>query len=298
MEDRCLFEKLYSCLEENPLSQSSAERIIRTSKQYGDGIHIELEQQQEIGNIQSVPVHRQCVDRYCHKKTIQKALCEKTGVSRSPSAEDLISKPKRVRRSEHPIFSFLQHCLFCGGKCDVVKDPKHPDRWCPAYVCREGETFENRGLEEVIFEACEKRKDTQSEQIRVRMGGVFTDLHAADVRYHVDCKVTFINPKAIQAAVHKGFKTSSSELKDNAFDSVVKYLAENKPNIHNSIDIFNKYAEEGGHMLSRRQLIPKIVEMFGGEMIIIMIVTPIITRNCINTSIQIKCCQSIPHDTI
>ena len=37
------FEKLYSCLEENPLSQSSAERIIRASKQYGDGIHIELE---------------------------------------------------------------------------------------------------------------------------------------------------------------------------------------------------------------------------------------------------------------
>ena len=26
-------------------------------------------------------------------------------------------------------FSFLQYCLFCGGKCDIVKDPKHPDRW-------------------------------------------------------------------------------------------------------------------------------------------------------------------------
>ena len=46
-----------------------------------------------------------------------------------------------------------------------MKDPKHPDRWCPAYVCREGDTFENRGLKEVIFEACEKRKDTQSEEI-------------------------------------------------------------------------------------------------------------------------------------
>ena len=68
-----------------------------------------------------------------------------------------------------------------------MKDPKHPGRWRPAYSCREGETFGNR---EAILEACEVRKDTQSEQIRVRMGGVLT---AADVRYHLDCKATLGN---------------------------------------------------------------------------------------------------------
>ncbi len=192
MEDRCFFEKLYSCSDKDPLSQSSAERIIRVSKQYGDDLHIELEQQQKIvGNTESVLVHRKCVDKYCHKKTIQKFLHEK---ARSASAEDLMSKPKRARRSEQPKFSFLQHCLFCGENCNVVKDPRHPSRWRSAYSCREGETFGSRGLKEEILQACETRKDTQSEQIRVRMGGVLTDLHAADVRY-VDCKATFLSPK-------------------------------------------------------------------------------------------------------
>ena len=61
---------------------------------------------------------------------------------------------------EQQNFSFLQYCVFCGGKCDIVKDPKHPDRWRrPAYVCREGETFGNRGLKEAIFEACEKKEE-------------------------------------------------------------------------------------------------------------------------------------------
>ena len=121
----------------------------------------------------------------------EKVLHEK---AQSASAEDLVSKPNRARRSEQPKILFLQHCLFCGEKCDVVKDPKHPDRWRPAYSCRVGETFGNRGLREAILEACEVRNDTQSEQIRVRMGGVLTNLHAADVRYHVDCKVTSCLP--------------------------------------------------------------------------------------------------------
>ena len=40
-----------------------------------------------------------------------------------------------------------------------MKDPTHPDRWHPAYVCREGETFGNRGLKEAIFDACEKKEE-------------------------------------------------------------------------------------------------------------------------------------------
>ena len=71
----------------------------------------------------------------------------------------VMAKPKRARRSEHLNFIYL----FCGGKYDIVKDPKHPDRWHPV------ETFESMGLKQAIFEACERRTDAQSEQIRVRM---------------------------------------------------------------------------------------------------------------------------------
>ena len=48
------------------------------SKQYGDDLYIELEQQQKIvGNVESVRV-----DKYCHKRIIEKALREKSTKSR------------------------------------------------------------------------------------------------------------------------------------------------------------------------------------------------------------------------
>ena len=160
------------------------------------------------------------------------------------------------------------------------------------YVCREGETFGNRSLKEAIFEACEKRKNAQSEQIRVRMAGVYTDLHAADVRYHVDCKATFLSPKLIQAVIHQ---SSSSELRDAAFDSVIKYLAKNKASIHNSIHIYTQYMEEGDCMLPRRQLIAKIVEKFGGDMIALS--SPGVVSILVFKSSASKALHIMPDDT-
>ena len=61
------------------------------------------------------------------------------------------------------------------------------------------------------------------------------------MRYHVDCKATFLSPKSIKAAVHQ---SSGTELNDTA---VVKYLAENRGSIQNSIDIYTQYMKVGGH---------------------------------------------------
>lgn len=57
------------------------------------------------------------------------------------------------------------------------------------------------------------------------------------------------------------------EIKDAAFESVINSLAQNKADVHNSISIYAKYLEEGGCLLSRRQLVSKIVEQFGGDLI-------------------------------
>lgn len=155
-----------------------------------------------------------------------------------------------------------------GNSVNTVKDPRHPGRWHPAYVCREGETFGNRGFKEAIYEACEKRKDAQSEQVRVRMAGVFTDLHAADVRYHVDCRASFMCPRSIQAASHQSnISTSTDQLVDRAFISIIAYVAGNKAMVHNSIDLYNKYVQEGGSVLSRRQLITNVIEKIENDMI-------------------------------
>ncbi len=123
---------------------------------------------------------------------------------------------------------------------------------------------ESRGLKEAIYETCGKRTDIQSDQILVRMAGVLTDLHAADVRYHVDCKATFLSPKSIQASIIR--QGNDTEFKEVAFDLVIKYLAENRDVIHNSSGIHTKYVNDGG-TLSRRMLIAKLVESFEGDMI-------------------------------
>ena len=68
VEDKCFFSNLYSCSEEKTsLSQTSIVRVIQASKQYEDGLHLELEKQQKLG-ILSIFVHRECADKYCHKK--------------------------------------------------------------------------------------------------------------------------------------------------------------------------------------------------------------------------------------
>ena len=32
-------------------------------------------------------------------------------------------------------FVWKLNCLFCGEKCDLQKDKKHPDRWRESYAC-------------------------------------------------------------------------------------------------------------------------------------------------------------------
>ena len=249
VEGNCFLKNLYSCSEKSVLSQASIERVIEASKQYKDGLHIELEQQKELGT-ESILVHRKCIDKYCHKKSIQKAIGEKSKSMHTSSECENVSKPKRARRSEHQDFSFLKHCIFCGEQCDTVRDPKHPGRWRPAYVCREGEKFGSKGLKEAIYEACEKRGDFQSEHVRVRMAGVLSDPRAADVRYHVDCRASFMCPKSIQAVSHR--RCDADQSVDLAFNSVVAFLADNKDIIYS---VHSKYVQEGGHALTRRQLI-------------------------------------------
>ena len=55
-------------------------------------------------------------------------------------------------------------------------------------------------LKDAIYEVCEKRKDVQADQVRARLAGVLSDLHAADVRYRIDCRASFMCSRSIQAA--------------------------------------------------------------------------------------------------
>ena len=52
-----------------------------------------------------------------------------------------------------------RHCLFCGEKCDIAKDPKNPSRWRPTYVCRQGDRYANKNLKKAALELCDTIKN-------------------------------------------------------------------------------------------------------------------------------------------
>lgn len=64
---------------------------------------------------------------------------------------------------------------------------------------------------------CNKVKNKQAEEIQVRPAGVFTDLHAADFRYHGDCRCRFLSSRNIQAAVREASNPTSTEALETAF---------------------------------------------------------------------------------
>ena len=82
-------------------------------------------------------------------------------------------------------------------------------------------------------------------------GGLsWSDLHAANARYHRDCRVNFMSPKSIAAAL-KSIQPHPEKVGES-FQAVVKVLEEDLSRIWNSIDLHMLYTEHGGILLSRR----------------------------------------------
>ncbi|KAG0711607.1 hypothetical protein GWK47_020252 [Chionoecetes opilio] len=77
---------------------------------------------------------------------------------------------KRARRSEQLKFNFFEHCIFCGEDCQVKKNPKHPSRWKPAYLCRQVNRPEQKmSLKTEILAKCDERNDDWAAQVRIRV---------------------------------------------------------------------------------------------------------------------------------
>lgn len=235
---------------------ASTTRIINASKQRKDDIHQSAEE------ISTVYVHRKCVDKYCHPKTIQKVIRDKQKVPDSTEQSVV-----RTRRSDFSNFIPVEHCLFCGDNCDIQKDSKHPSRWRPAYIFRQNETHDKRDLKEVILEVCSTINNSEAEKIKIRLACVLTDLHAADVRYHVDCRTKFMNLRHIQAQIRASSNPTNSDTVDTGFLKVIDFLELNKSSLYNSVDLYNQYMQSGGIILSRRSLVNKLEDHFGGELI-------------------------------
>lgn len=62
-----------------------------------------------------------------------------------------------------------------GEKCDMDPDPRHPDRWRKAVVCRTADRPGRQTFKEAILEVCESRKDEHARHVKLRIMGAVSD---------------------------------------------------------------------------------------------------------------------------
>ena len=137
-------------------------------------------------------------------------------------------------------FDFQMHCLFCGETCNLEKDPKNPGRWRKAYLCRTvGDTSAGESdMKQEILNVCQTRHDEWSAEVRVRVLGAVSDLHAADTRYHAECKLNFMSPKHVRLAAAGSTLSSEQAKVDSAFEHVADVMLKDESHIWNSIELF------------------------------------------------------------
>ena len=125
MEGECYFDWKFGCndsLKNTGLINIKAKRIqniIRCSQLYQDNIHERLQLVFDRDSSLVLQSHKVCVEKYLHPKEVQKTVKR-----HAHDADTAAPAPKIARRSELPKFSFLQHCIYCGGECQIQKDKK------------------------------------------------------------------------------------------------------------------------------------------------------------------------------
>ena len=68
-------------------------------------------------------------------------------------------------------------------------------------------------------------------EVRVRVCGAVSDLHAADARYHKSCRVNFMFPRSTSAAVEEGHEDESSVNVDKTIDIGIRQMKDFEKNL-------------------------------------------------------------------
>ena len=151
---------------------------------------------------------------------------------------------------------------------NIVKDKKHPHRWRKASLCRTADRGPGKEtFKDAVMDICAQRGDNWASQVLVRVQGAVSDLHAADARYHHDCMARFMSKKAVERAARESQK--EAENRDEAFETLVEELSQNKSGVWNSTELFQMYQSHGGHKVTRRQLTQRVSDYFGGDLLVL-----------------------------
>lgn len=258
----CFLGQVYGCGEsEKVLTSVGADRIttiINSSKHRQDNIHVDLEKRRQNDETLTIQCHRDCISTYTSSWHISRHL-KRSGTTPSSSQRPV----KRTRRSDVEKFEFRENCLYCGENCALKPDPKNPKRWRKALLCRTADRPGRQTFKETVLEACESRNDDWAKQVEVRLLGAVSDLHAADARYHDDCRKIFMNPRSVEYASRE-----HSDKIDHAFEATVNEMKSDTRQVWTSVGIHTFYAAHGGTMLSRINLFKQISEVFGEDLLV------------------------------
>ena len=166
---------------------------------------------------------------------------------------------------QFPKFSFKEHCVFCGDLCIMDYDLKHRYRWRRVVLCRTADRDGQMTFKQVILNVCDSRNEWAN-HVKIRIQGAVSDLHAADARYHEDCKSSFMAPRSVRAA---SSSTKPKETEDTAFQSTISQMSNEPSRIWNTVDAYDEYLSHGGELLSRRMLLAKLTEHFGPDLLVL-----------------------------
>ena len=137
MANPCIFKWKFNCDgRDYDLTKVGAARIatvIKFSKEYQDGMHVDLEEALAGNPELAIDCHRNCVSTYTSKLHLSR---QKKRQSSSSDPGTSSQPSKKHCRSQVPAFKFKENCLFCGELCELEKDKKHPGRWKRAALCR------------------------------------------------------------------------------------------------------------------------------------------------------------------
>lgn len=124
-----------------------------------------------------------------------------------------------------------------------------------------------KSFKESILDVCKQRNDTIASQVRSRVEGAISDLHAADSRNHVNFMTAFMSPRSISAA--KSSAVSPEESSDLVFEQVVSEMKIDKSRMWNTSELLEKYHLFRGSGWKRRSLLKKIKDHFLDEIAVL-----------------------------
>ena len=231
----CNSSKTYA---DKVLSDTRIEKIKTCSEERGDSFSFD--------NHETLHYHKDCYSDYTSATKIKRLKRKLQAEAKAKEVDDIPTR--KTRSSTGPIFNFKELCLFCANICNVIPDTRHPDRWekNPGILCKTAERIVQGkrvpSFKEVLLQICDDRSDILGDNVRVRLQGASSDLHAAEGRYHKNCYSNFAAPRSVHAASNK---YDNQSLDKEPLNYIIRSIRNDPEGIWDADHLHNCYMKKG-----------------------------------------------------